>query len=322
VPNSDAAVLDGGEIADRVDASLVPGDTVAPEKQSASSAAKRALTGRFGSLVAILIAFFWTVPTFGLLVTSFRPEADIKSSGWWTFFANPNFTLENYQTVLFGAKSQGDLASYFINSLVITVPATLAPLLLATMAAYAFSVLKWKGRDTVFVIVFALQIVPLQMALIPLLRVFSGTEVSKMFPFLSIWVAHTIFALPLAIFLLHNFMAEVPRELVEAAQVDGAGHVKTFISVMLPLMIPAIASFAIFQFLWVWNDLLVGLTFSGGMELTQPLTARLASMAGSRGQDWHLLTAGAFVSMIIPLGVFLTLQRYFVRGLMAGSVKG
>lgn len=292
------------------------------ERKTASAEAKRALSGRFGSFVAVLIAVFWTIPTFGLFITSFRPEAQIKSSGWWTFFANPDFTLENYQTVLYGAKSQGDLASYFINSLVITVPATLAPLLFATMAAYAFSVLKWKGRDTVFVIVFALQIVPLQMALIPLLRVFSGTAVASAFPFLSIWVAHTIFALPLAIFLLHNFMAEVPKELVEAAQVDGAGHVKTIVSVMLPLMVPAIASFAIFQFLWVWNDLLVGLTFSGGMELTQPLTARLASMAGSRGQDWHLLTAGAFVSMIIPLAVFLTLQRYFVRGLMAGSVKG
>lgn len=292
------------------------------ERKTASAEAKRALSGRFGSFVAVLIAVFWTIPTFGLFITSFRPEAQIKTSGWWTFFANPDFTLENYQTVLYGAKSQGDLASYFINSLVITVPATLAPLLFATMAAYAFSVLKWKGRDTVFVIVFALQIVPLQMALIPLLRVFSGTAVASTFPFLSIWVAHTIFALPLAIFLLHNFMAEVPRELVEAAQVDGAGHVKTFVAVMLPLMVPAIASFAIFQFLWVWNDLLVGLTFSGGMELTQPLTARLASMAGSRGQDWHLLTAGAFVSMIIPLAVFLTLQRYFVRGLMAGSVKG
>ena len=273
-------------------------------------------------MVAIIIATLWTIPTFGLLVTSFRPESDIKSSGWWTFFTHPAFTLENYQTVLYGAKSQGDLASYFMNSLVITVPATLAPLLIATMAAYAFSVLKWRGRDTVFVMVFALQIVPLQMALIPLLRVFAGSAVSKAFPFMSIWVAHTIFALPLAIFLLHNFMAEVPRDLIEAAQVDGAGHVKTFVRIMLPLMVPAIASFAIFQFLWVWNDLLVGLTFSGGKDLTQPLTARLASMAGSRGQDWHLLTAGAFVSMVIPLVVFMTLQRYFVRGLMAGSVKG
>ncbi len=291
-------------------------------RRSASASAKKALTGRLGSMVAIIIATLWTIPTFGLLVTSFRPEGDIKSSGWWTFFTHPAFTLENYQTVLYGAKSQGDLASYFMNSLVITVPATLAPLLIATMAAYAFSVLKWRGRDTVFVMVFALQIVPLQMALIPLLRVFAGSAVSKAFPFMSIWVAHTIFALPLAIFLLHNFMAEVPRDLIEAAQVDGAGHVKTFVRIMLPLMVPAIASFAIFQFLWVWNDLLVGLTFSGGKDLTQPLTARLASMAGSRGQDWHLLTAGAFVSMVIPLVVFMPLQRYFVRGLMAGSVKG
>lgn len=286
------------------------------------SGAKRMLSSRIGSMVAILIAVLWTIPTLGLFITSFRPESQIKSTGWWSFFANPQFTLENYETVLYGAKSQGDLASYFMNSLVITVPATIAPLLLATMAAYAFSVLQWRGRDTVFVIVFALQIVPLQMALIPLLRVFSGSSAAQLFPFLSIWVAHTIFALPLAIFLLHNFMAEVPRELVEAAQVDGAGHVTTFVRVMLPLMVPAIASFAIFQFLWVWNDLLVGLTFSGGQDLTQPLTARLASMAGSRGQDWHLLTAGAFVSMIIPLVVFMTLQRYFVRGLMAGSVKG
>lgn len=296
--------------------------SVKPQREGASAATKRALTGRFGSFVAILIALLWTIPTFGLLITSFRPEAQIKSTGWWSFFAHPDFTLDNYRMVMYGAKSQGDLASYFMNSLVITIPATVAPLLIATMAAYAFSVLKWRGRDTVFVAVFALQIVPLQMALIPLLRVFSGTTVAEMFPFMSIWVAHTIFALPLAIFLLHNFMAEVPRELVEAAQVDGAGHVTTFVRLMLPLMVPAIASFAIFQFLWVWNDLLVGLTFSGGQDLTQPLTARLASMAGSRGQDWHLLTAGAFVSMIIPLIVFMTLQRYFVRGLMAGSVKG
>lgn len=295
---------------------------MADRRTGASSSAKRMLSSRLGSMVAILIAVLWTIPTLGLFITSFRPETQIKTTGWWSFFAHPDFTLENYQTVLYGAKSQGDLASYFMNSLVITIPATIAPLLLATMAAYAFSVLRWRGRDTVFVIVFALQIVPLQMALIPLLRVFSGSVAAKLFPFLSIWVAHTIFALPLAIFLLHNFMAEVPKELVEAAQVDGAGHVTTFLRVMLPLMVPAIASFAIFQFLWVWNDLLVGMTFSGGQDLTQPLTARLSSMAGSRGQDWHLLTAGAFVSMIIPLVVFMTLQRYFVRGLMAGSVKG
>ncbi len=291
------------------------------EHEGAVTLAKKSIGNRFGSLVAALIAIVWTIPTFGLLVTSFRPEAQIKTSGWWTFFADPQVTLANYEAVLFGSASQGNLGNYFINSLVITIPGTIAPLVIATMAAYGFSFMQWKGRDLVFIIVFALQIVPLQMALIPLLRVFSSTF-GRSFPFMSIWVAHTAFALPLAIFLLHNFMQEIPKELVEAAEVDGAGHAQIFTRVILPLMVPAIASFAIFQFLWVWNDLLVGLTFSGGQELTAPLTARLQSMAGSKGQDWHLLTAGAFVSMIVPLIVFFSLQRYFVRGLTGGAVKG
>lgn len=307
---------------------VLPDDVVGKQKESSNkehvgavTLAKKSLSNRFASLVAVLIAVFWTVPTLGLLVTSFRPEAEIKSTGWWTFFAHPSVTLSNYQQVLFGSSSQGNLVNYFINSLVITVPATIAPLAIATMAAYAFSFMKWRGRDWVFIVVFAMQIVPLQMALIPLLRIFSSAF-GRDFPFMSIWVAHTAFALPLAIFLLHNFMAEIPHELIEAAEVDGAGHVTTFTRIVLPLMVPAIASFAIFQFLWVWNDLLVGLTFSGGQELTAPLTARLQSLAGSRGQDWHLLTAGAFISMIVPLTVFFSLQRYFVRGLTAGSVKG
>ena len=289
---------------------------------SNASRTKTMLTSQIGSAVAIIIAVVWTVPTVGLLVSSIRPEGQIRSTGWWSFFTNPTFTLENYQEVLFGRASSGALANFFMNSLTITVPATVIPLVIATMAAYAFSVLQWKGRDTVFVIVFALQIVPLQMALIPLLRIFSGTALADSFPFLPIWVAHASFGLPLAIFLLHNFMSEVPKELIEAARVDGAGHVTVFFRVMMPLMVPAIASFAIFQFLWVWNDLLVGLTFSGGNNQIQPLTARLSEMAGSRGQDWHLLTSGAFVSMIVPLIVFFALQRYFVRGLLAGSVKG
>ncbi len=307
---------------------VMPDDVAGKQKKSskkehvgAVTLAKKSLSNRFASLVAVLIAIFWTVPTLGLLVTSFRPEAEIKSTGWWTFFANPSVTLSNYQQVLFGSSSQGNLVNYFINSLVITVPATIAPLAIATMAAYAFSFMKWRGRDWVFIVVFAMQIVPLQMALIPLLRIFSSAF-GRDFPFMSIWVAHTAFALPLAIFLLHNFMAEIPHELIEAAEVDGAGNVTTFTRIVLPLMVPAIASFAIFQFLWVWNDLLVGLTFSGGQALTAPLTARLQSLAGSRGQDWHLLTAGAFISMIVPLTVFFSLQRYFVRGLTAGSVKG
>ncbi|MBZ2199378.1 carbohydrate ABC transporter permease [Occultella gossypii] len=291
-------------------------------RRSPATKFRSLVANRIGSAVALVIAVLWTIPTFGLLISSFRPEADIKSSGWWTFFQDPAFTLENYQEVLFGRASSGALATYFINSLVITVPATVIPLVLATMAAYAFSVLEWRGRDWVFVGVFALQIVPLQMALIPLLRLFSSSGLLEPFPFLSVWVSHSIFALPLAVFLLHNFMSDVPKELVEAARVDGAGHVSVFLRIMLPLMAPAIASVAIFQFLWVWNDLLVGLTFTGANNDIQPLTARLAEMAGSRGQDWQLLTAGAFVSIILPLIVFLSLQRYFVRGLLAGSVKG
>ena len=296
---------------------------VNPTKRPGSPAGsfRRLVSNRIGSAIALVIAVLWTVPTFGLFVSSFRPEAEIKSSGWWQVFGDPQFTLENYQQVLQGTTST-NLAVFFQNSIVIAIPGTLAPLILAIMASYAFSVLEWKGRDIVFVAVFTLQIVPLQMALIPLLRIFSGTAIAEMFPFLSLWTAHTIFGLPLAIFLLHNFMSEVPRDLIEAARIDGAGHVTVFLRVMLPLMLPAIASYAIFQFLWVWNDLLVGLTFSGGSRTVQPLTAALAAMTGDRGQDWHLLTAGAFISILLPLVGFFALQRFFVRGLLAGSVKG
>lgn len=297
--------------------------SVNPAKKPGSAAGsfKRLVGNRIGSAIALVIAVLWTVPTVGLLVSSFRPESEIKSSGWWTILGDPQFTLDNYASVLGGSTST-NLSVYFQNSIVIAIPATLAPLILAIMASYAFSVLEWKGRDIVFVAVFTLQIVPVQMALIPLLRIFSGSAVASVFPFMSLWVAHTIFGLPLAIFLLHNFMSEVPRDLIEAAKIDGAGHVTVFLRVMLPLMLPAIASYAIFQFLWVWNDLLVGLTFSGGSQTVQPLTAALAALTGDRGQDWHLLTAGAFVSIIIPLIVFFALQRFFVRGLLAGSVKG
>lgn len=297
-------------------------DPMKPTGTSTASRTKTMLTSRIGSAAAIIIAILWTVPTIGLFISSIRPETSIRTSGWWTFFTSPEFTLANYQEVLFGRASSGALSNFFLNSVVITVPGTLIPLAGAALAAYAFSVLTWRGRDTIFIVVFALQIVPLQMALIPLLRIFSGSAAADAFPYLAVWVAHAAFAMPLATFLLHNFMSEIPRELIEAARVDGAGHVSVFFRVMLPLMVPAIAAFAIFQFLWVWNDLLVGLTFTGGNTAVQPLTARLAEMAGSRGQDWHLLTAGAFVSIIVPLVIFLLLQRYFVRGLLAGSVKG
>jgi alpha-glucoside transport system permease protein len=206
-----------------------------------------------------------------------------------------------------------------VNSLVITIPAVVIPISIACMAAYGFAWMNFRGAKLLFVAVFALQIVPIQVTLVPLLTLF--VDVGMAGTFWPIWIAHSIFALPLAIYLLHNFMNELPKELVEAARVDGAGHLTIFFKIMMPLMVPAIAAFAIFQFLWVWNDLLVGLTFGASPDVA-PLTVRVADLAGNRGSQWHLLSAGAFISMIVPLIVFLSFQRFFVRGLLAGSVKG
>ncbi len=285
--------------------------------------ARKTLTTRTASAVAILIAVLWTLPTFGLFISSIRLEDDIKSTGWWTMFANPALTLENYQEVLFSGSSP--LANFFLNSLVIVIPSVIVTVVLAAFAAYTFAWMKFPGRDWLFIFVFALQIIPLQMSLIPLLQVFTSDwfePITDSFPFMTVWIAHVCFGLPLAIFLLHNFISEVPGELIEAAEVDGAGHGTIFRKIMLPLLVPALASFTIFQFLWVWNDLLVALVFAGGTDEVAPLTVRLAEMAGSRGNEWQRLTAAAFVSLILPLIVFMSLQRYFVRGLLAGSVKG
>src|SRR5690606_20823308 len=284
---------------------------------------RKRLSNPWASLAAIVIAVLWTVPTVGLLVTSFRPQSDITSSGWWTVFnfwdGRPtNFTFSNYEQALFGG--QTSLATYFVNTIVVTLPSVVIPISIALLAAYAFAWIDFKGRDVLFVAVFALQIVPIQVTLIPLLTQYNQWGLSG--SFWPVWISHSMFALPLAIFLLHNFMKDIPPSLVEAARVDGAGHVRIFFRVLLPLLVPAIASFAIFQFLWVWNDLLVSLTFAGGRPNVAPLTVRVAEMVGSRGSDWFLLSAGAFISMIVPVIVFLALQRYFVRGMMAGSVKG
>ena len=288
---------------------------------TAAAEAKKRLSSPWASLAAVIIATLWTVPTAGLLISSFRPENDVKSSGWWKVLSDPSFTLANYDAVL--NNENYDLATFFVNSAVITLPAVVIPITLATLAAYAFAWMKFPGRDALFVAVFAMQIVPIQVTMIPLLQLFVNADISgKLGAFWPIWIAHSAFALPLAIYLLHNFMKEVPAELIEAARVDGAGHVKIFTRIMLPLMTPAIAAFGIFQFLWVWNDLLVALVFGGGNLNVSPLTVRLAELSGTRDQDWHLLSAGAFVSLIVPLIVFLSLQRYFVRGLLAGSVKG
>jgi len=291
---------------------------------------RRGLTNPWATIAALVIAVMWTIPTFGLFVSSFRPEALVKSTGWWTFFADPQVTIDNYVQVLQAGNGQLDLAGSFVNSIAITIPATIIPITIASLAAYAFAWIDFRGKNALFVFVFALQIVPIQMALIPLLSTFSrglnlfGVQITSGLGasggYAQVWIAHSMFALPLAIFLLHNFISEIPREVIEAARVDGATHGQMFFRIVLPLSLPAIASFAIFQFLWVWNDLLVALIFADGSSA--PITKLLAEITGTRGNEWHLLTAGAFISIIIPLVVFFALQRYFVRGLLAGSTKG
>jgi alpha-glucoside transport system permease protein len=312
------------------EATLVP---VEERKEGTSRAMRASFSSPLASVIVIVITILWTIPTLGLFITSIRPPADVATSGWWTWFTHPAFTLQNYSDVLTGsgAGASGGLAPYFVNSFVITIPGALFPLALASMAAYCLAWVPFRGATVIFFTIFALQVIPLQMSLIPLLQIFSGTftifGVHVPTPRISggfgpVWIAHTMFALPLAVFLLHNFMSQLPRDLIEAARVDGASHFLIFRKIVLPLSTPAIASFAIFQFLWVWNDLLVALTFAGGTPKVAPLTARLAQITGAFGSKWWLLTAGAFIAIIVPLIVFFSLQRYFVRGLLTGSVKG
>ncbi len=315
----------------------VEATTVRParkKQEPAVRAIRRTFSSPLASFLITVLSLLWTIPTFGLLVTSLRPEGQVASTGWWTVFTNPELTLSNYRTVLFESEFGGGstgLMPYVINSLAITIPATIFPLAIASMAAYALAWIRFRGSDVIFFVIFALQVVPLQLALIPLLQLYSEHRIGGMqvLPdvqltgtYWPVWLSHTMFALPLAVFLLHNFISQLPREVMEAATVDGADHFKVFRTIVLPLAAPALASFAIFQFLWVWNDLLVGLTFAGGTPEVAPLTARLLQLSGSFGSRWHLLTAGAFVSILVPLIVFFSLQRYFVRGLLAGSVKG
>ena len=295
---------------------------------------RKIFSSKIATTIVWLITFIWTVPTFGLLVTSFKGEKAILDEAWWTTLLHPSFTLANYKGVFLGDGSESlssGVLPYFINSIVITLPATIFPIVIATMAAYALAWIRFRGSDFLFFSIFALQVVPLQMALIPLLLLFTGgAHIGSItiFPalgiageFAGIWLPHTMFALPLAIYLLHNFIAGLPRDLMEAAYVDGANHFTVFRRIVLPLAVPGIASIAIFQFLWVWNDLLVALTFASGTEEVAPINSKLASLVGQYGSGYTQLSAGAFITIAIPLVVFFSLQRYFVRGLLAGSVK-
>lgn len=271
-------------------------------------------------IVLIGVAVIWLLPTIGLLISSFRPRDAVLSSGWWTvlprFWDLKQYTLENYIEIL---TAQG-MARAFRNSLIITIPSTILPIAVAALAAYAFSWMEFPGRRLLFGIVVGLMIVPLQMTLIPLLRVYSRLGLAG--TFVGIWLAHTGYGLPFAVYLLRNFFASLPKDLFESAYLDGASQWTAFWRLVLPLSTPALASLAIFQFLWVWNDLLVALIYLGGTPAVAPLTVALAGLVNSLGQNWQLLTAAAFVTMVLPLIVFFTLQRYFVRGILAGAVKG
>jgi alpha-glucoside transport system permease protein len=271
-------------------------------------------------IALVIISVVWTLPSIGLLIGSLRSREALLESGWWTVFQHPfnftQYTLENYITVM---TAEG-MGQSFLNSLTLAIPATVIPIAIATFAAYALAWMKFPGRQILFITVVALLVVPLQMTFIPILRTYRDLGLAG--TFLAVWLAHTGYGMPLGIYLLRNYIGSLPRDLIEAAAVDGASHLKIFTRLIVPLSMPAIASFAVFQFLWVWNDLLVALVYLGGTPDVAPVTLKLTSLVGSRGQDWHLLTAGAFVSMVVPLGVFFALQRYFVRGLLAGSVKG
>jgi alpha-glucoside transport system permease protein len=288
--------------------------------------------GWFVRITILVVVLIWLVPTVGVLISSFRPEAAVDQSGWWTVLAHPfrtaEWTLENYRSVL----DAGGFGNAFLNSLAVTLPATVIPIAIAAFAAYAFSWMEFPGRHLMFVVVVGLLVVPLQMALIPILRLYvTGASIGEMqiFPspdlagtYLGVWLAHTGFGLPLATYLLRNYIGSLPSSIIESAKIDGADHFTIFWRLIVPLSVPALAAFAIFQFLWVWNDLLIALIFLGGGRDVRVLTVALRELVGARGENWHLLTAAAFVSMALPLFVFFSLQRFFVRGLTAGGVKG
>jgi alpha-glucoside transport system permease protein len=268
-------------------------------------------------IIIIGIALFWSIPSIGLLISSFRPAREIAESGWWTVFSPPTqLTIELYHEAI----TRAGMGQSFVNSLFISIPATVVPIMIAAFAAYAFAWLEFPGRNVLFVLVIGLLVVPLQMTFIPILRIYNQVGLTGTFP--GIWLAHAAYGLPLAIYLLRNFMGGLPKDLFDSAHLDGASSFDIFFWIVLPLSLPSIASLVIFQFMWVWNDLLVALIYLGGTPSVAPMTVTISNLVNSLGGNWQVLTAAAFISLILPLLVFLTLQRYFVRGVLAGSVKG
>ncbi len=299
--------------------------------------------------ITIFLLIIWIVPTLGLLITSVRPLRQINTSGWWTILSpgqedTTRFTLDNYIDAIVGYRgtntyledcaageqsitlhcdlrdlfnSRG-MGQAFLNSLMVTLPATILPILFAAFAGYAFAWLDFKGRYLLFAILVGLQVVPLQMTLVPILRIYAKLGLNG--TFWGVWLFHTGFGMPYAIYLMRNFLGTLPKDLFESAYLDGADHWTAFWKLAIPLATPAIASLAIFQFLWVWNDLLVALVFLGGSKPV--MTYQISNMVTSLGAGWQLLTAAAFLSMLLPMIIFFALQRFFVRGMLAGAVKG
>ena len=273
-------------------------------------------------VVLIILSAFWLLPTVGLFITSLRSKGEAQTSGWWDVLLNPfsqDWDLSSYTTVL----TENKLATSFISSMAVTIPATILPLLFAAYAAFGFTFLTFRGREFFFSVIIGLLVVPLQGALVPVLKMFisftdkTGIEISGQYA--AAWFVHSAFAMPLAIYILRNYMMTIPNTLIEAARMDGASNFTIFWRLVLPISVPALASFAIFQFLWVWNDYLIAFVFVGNERPV--LTYTLLAMLGQYGEGWQAVAAGSFISLSVPLLVFFTLQRYFIRGLTAGAVK-
>ncbi len=267
-------------------------------------------------IILVAMALVWLIPSIGLLVTSFRPSSDMRATGWWDISTWTNFTLDNYQRVI---EAEG-MGGAFINSLWIVIPSTILPLIIASMAAFALAWVKFPFRDTIFLIIVALLMVPVQIGFIPLVAGMRDSGLPLLTTYAGVWLAHTAFALPFGIFLLRNFFITLPKDLIEAARIDGASNWAIFRTIVVPLSVPAIAAYGIFQFLWVWNDLLMALVYAQRNAI-QPMTVKVTQLLGTYATEWSLLAAAAFLVMAVPLIVFISLQRYFVQGLLAGSVK-
>ena len=275
------------------------------------------------TVILTVLSLLWFMPTFALLITSVRERTEAQRTGWWTVFTNfagQEWTFDAFSRVI----NENNVGSSFVASAAVTIPATVLPLLFAAYAAYGFTFLRFRGREVIFSIIIGLLVVPIQSALVPVLKMFiaftekTGIEISGQYP--AAWFVHSAFAMPLAVYILRNYMMTIPTSLIEAARVDGASHFKIFWKLILPISVPALASFAIFQFLWVWNDYLIAFVFVGNEHPV--LTYTLLSMLGQYQEGWQTVAAGSFISMSVPLLVFFSLQRYFVRGLLSGSVKG